>query len=189
MFELDPHVKRECIWHGRSIRKLRASRPPKQLRRLATTRDEEPVMLTRHLADTDRCLPASLIRSGLRKCSRFVKLFAAGASTTISAPMPTLPRGLRRLAPSRLYFSMTAATCRCPQTILEIRSDEALHTTLRRRFSRQHAFCGSAEGRFELHLRQHGLLRFFPQPSCRKERCAISYGLLLCSRLDRRNLW
>src|SRR6202451_2033038 len=57
MFELDPHVKRECIWHGSVYRKASALVDRrKNFVWLSTTRDEEPVMLTQHLSDTDSML-------------------------------------------------------------------------------------------------------------------------------------
>lgn len=54
MFKLDPHVKRECIWHGPVYKKASALVDRRNnFVWLATTRDEEPVMLTQHLSDTD----------------------------------------------------------------------------------------------------------------------------------------
>jgi len=57
MFGLDPHVKRECLWHGRVYRKASALVDRRNnLVWLATTRDQEPLMLTQHLSDTDSML-------------------------------------------------------------------------------------------------------------------------------------
>lgn len=57
MFELDPRVKRECIWHGPVYRKASVMVERRNnFVWLATERDEEPVMLTQHLADTDSML-------------------------------------------------------------------------------------------------------------------------------------
>ena len=57
MFKLDPHIKRECIWHGSIYRK--ASTLVERRNNfvwLPTTRDEEPVFLTQRLSDTDSML-------------------------------------------------------------------------------------------------------------------------------------
>ncbi len=57
MFKLDPHVKRECVWHGPTYRKAAALVDRRNnFVWLSTTRDEEPVMLTQHLSDTDSML-------------------------------------------------------------------------------------------------------------------------------------
>src|SRR6201987_2852161 len=57
MFGLDPHIKRECIWHGPVHPKASALVDRRNnFVWLATTRDEEPVMLTQHLANTDSML-------------------------------------------------------------------------------------------------------------------------------------
>ena len=57
MFDLDPHVKRECLWHGPIYRRAAALVDRRNnFAWLATTRDEEPVMLTQHLSDNDSML-------------------------------------------------------------------------------------------------------------------------------------
>lgn len=57
MFELDPRVKRECIWHGPAYRKAAALVDRRNnFVWLSTTKDEETVMLTQHLSDTDSML-------------------------------------------------------------------------------------------------------------------------------------
>lgn len=57
LFGFDPHIKRECIWHGAIYRKASALVDRRNnFVWLATTRDEEPVMLTQHLPDTDSML-------------------------------------------------------------------------------------------------------------------------------------
>ncbi|MGA7710080.1 MAG: AAA family ATPase [Acidobacteriaceae bacterium] len=161
MFELDPHVKRECIWHGPVYKKASALVDRRNnFVWLATTRDEEPVMLTRHLADTDSMLasvadpqraPEMLaVREAVRGW-RFYDHFRTDADS------PARAAQIGTFTPVLQHDGSDLAAAL--QTILEIRSDEALHTTL------QDAFPGSAlsvevqNGRFELHLRQHGLLR------------------------------
>ena len=57
MFALDPRVKRECIWHGPAYRKASALVDRRNnFVWLSTTKDEEPIMLTQHLSDTDSML-------------------------------------------------------------------------------------------------------------------------------------
>ncbi|MGO4213062.1 AAA family ATPase [Terriglobus sp. YAF25] len=57
MFGLDPRIKRECIWNGPLYRRASAMVDRRNnFVWLSTTRDEEPVMLTQHLADTDSML-------------------------------------------------------------------------------------------------------------------------------------
>src|SRR5438477_286651 len=54
---LQPQVQRECIWHGPVYRQASALVDRRNnFVWLATTRDEEPVMLTQHLSDTDSML-------------------------------------------------------------------------------------------------------------------------------------
>ena len=60
MFVLDPRVKRECIWHGPLYRKASALVDRRNnFVWLSTTRDEEPVMVTQHLSDTDSMLASA----------------------------------------------------------------------------------------------------------------------------------
>jgi hypothetical protein len=50
-------MTRECIWHGPISRKASALVDRRNnFVWLATTRDEEPVLLTQHLSDTDSML-------------------------------------------------------------------------------------------------------------------------------------
>ena len=110
MFELDPHIKRECIWHGSVYRKASSLVDRRNnFVWLATTRDEEPVMLLSTSPIPTVCLPAWPIRSEHPKCWQFANPFAAGASMIISAPTPIRLLGLRRLARSLRYFTMTEA--------------------------------------------------------------------------------
>jgi predicted ATPase len=160
LFGLDPHVKRECIWHGPVYRKASALVDRRNnFVWLATTRDEEPVMLTQHLSDTDSSSPVSPIRSGLRRCWPFAKPFVAGAFTTVSDrfELASAGRADRHFyACTSPYGSNLAAAL---QTILEIRSDDALATTLEDAFPGSRLSVEVQNGRFELQLQQHGLLR------------------------------
>ena len=161
MFELDPHVKRECIWHGPVYKKASALVDRRNnFVWLATKRDEEPVMLTRHLADTDSMLasvadpqraPEMLaVREAVRGW-RFYDHFRTDSdsparSAQIGTSTPVLHHDGSNLAAAL-------------QTILEIRSDEALDSALEDAFPGSRLSIEVQNGRFELKLQQHGLLR------------------------------
>ena len=161
MFELDPHIKRECIWHGPVYRKSAALVDRRtNFVWLSTTRDEEPIMITQHLADTDSMLatvadpqraPEMLeIREGVRGW-RFYDHFR----TDSESPARMSQVGTWSPVLSHDGSNLAAAL----QTILEIRSDEALATTLDDAFPRSSLSISVINGRFEVQLSQHGLLR------------------------------
>ncbi len=161
LFSLDPHVKRECIWHGPVFRKASALVDRRNnFVWLSTMRDEEPVMLTQHLADTDSMLasvadpqraPEMLaVREALRGW-RFYDHFRTDAdsparSSQIGTFTPVLEHDGSNLAAAL-------------QTILEIRSDQALANAIEDAFPGSRFFVDVQEGRFEVRLQQHGLLR------------------------------
>jgi len=161
MFALDPRVKRECIWHGPIYRKASALVDRRNnFVWLSTTRDEEPVMLTQHLSDTDSMLasvadpqraPEMLaVREAVRGW-RFYDHFrtdseAPARATQVGTYTPVLHHDGSNLAAAL-------------QTIMEIRADEALPTTLEDAFPRSRLYVEDRNGRFELQLQQHGLLR------------------------------
>ncbi len=161
LFGLDPHVKRECIWHGPVYRKASAMVDRRNnFVWLATTRDEEPVMLTQHLADTDSMLagvadpqraPEMLaVREAVRGW-RFYDHFRTDSDS------PARAAQIGTFTPVLHHDGSNLAAAL--QTILEIRSDEALITTLDDAFPGSQLFVEVQNGRFEVQLRQHGLLR------------------------------
>lgn len=161
MFELDPRVKRECLWHGPLYRKASALVDRRNnFVWLSTTRDEEPVMLTQHLPDTDSMLasisdpqraPEMLaVREGLRGW-RFYDHFR----TDFDSPSRAAQIGTFTPVLHHDGNDLAAAL----QTILEIRPDEALATTLEDAFPGSRLYVDVQNGRFELRLQQHGLLR------------------------------
>ena len=161
MFELDPRVKRECVWHGPIYRKASALVDRRNnFAWLSTTRDEEPVMLTQHLSDTDSMLasvadpqraPEMLaVREAVRGW-RFYDHFR----TDSESPARTAQIGTFTPVLHHDGSNLAAAL----QTILEIRSDEALATTLEDAFPSSRLYIEVQNGRFELQLQQHGLLR------------------------------
>ncbi|MDE1163238.1 MAG: AAA family ATPase [Acidobacteriaceae bacterium] len=161
MFQLDPRIKRECLWYGPLYR--RASALVERRNNfvwLSTTSDEEPTMLTQHLDDTDSMLasvadpqraPEMLsLRESVRGW-RFYDHFrsdsdAPARASQIGTWSPVLQHDGSNLAAAL-------------QTIIEIRSDNALATTLDDAFPGSRLHIDAANGRFHLNLQQHGLLR------------------------------
>jgi len=161
MFGLDPHVKRECIWHGPVYRKASALVDRRNnFVSLATTRDEEPVMLTQHLSDSDSMLasvadpqraPEMLaVREAVRGW-RFYDHFRTDSDS------PARAAQIGTFTPVLHHDGSNLAAAL--QTILEIRSDEALTMTLEDAFPGSRLSVEAQNGRFELLLQQHGLLR------------------------------
>jgi predicted ATPase len=161
MFELDPRVKRECIWHGPVYRKASALVDRRNnFVWLATTRDEEPVMLTQHLSDTDSMLgsvadpqraPEMLaVREAVRGW-RFYDHFRTDSDS------PARVAQIGTFTPVLHHDGSDLAAAL--QTITEIRSDDALATTLEDAFPKSRLYVEDRNGRFELQLQQHGLLR------------------------------
>ena len=161
MFGLDPRVKRECIWHGPIYRK-----PSAMVDRrnnfvwLSTTQDEEPVMLTQHLADTDSMLasvadpqraPEMLaVREAVRGW-RFYDQFRTDSDSPARAAQIGTWTPVLHHDGSNLAAAL--------QTIMEIRSDDALATTLEDAFQGSRLWVEDRNGRYELQFQQHGLLR------------------------------
>ena len=161
MFKLDPHIKRECIWHGPTYRKASALVDRRNnFVWLSTTRDEEPVMLTQHLSDTDSMLatvadpqraPEMLaVREALRGW-RFSDHFR------VDSESPTRTAQIGTFSPVLHHDGSNLASAL--QTIIEIRPDETLQKTIEDAFPGSQLYIEDRNGRFELQLRQHGLLR------------------------------
>src|SRR6201996_3023166 len=130
MFGLDPRVKRECIWHGPVYRRASALVDRRNnFVWIATTRDEEPAMLTQHLADTDSML-ASV--ADPERAPEMLAVREAVRGWRFYDPFRTDPDSPARAAQIGTFSpvlhhdgnNLAAAL----QTILEIRSDEALAT-------------------------------------------------------------
>ena len=161
MFVLDPRVKRECVWHGPIYRKASALVDRRNnFVWLSTTSDEEPVMLTQHLSDTDSMLasvadperaPEMLaVREAVRGW-RFYDHFR----TDSEAPARAAQIGTFTPVLHHDGSNLAAAL----QTILEIRTDEALSTAIEDAFPGSRLYVEDRNGRFELQFQQHGLLR------------------------------
>ena len=161
MFKLDPHVKRECVWHGPTYRKASALVDRRNnFVWVSTTRDEEPVMLTQHLSDTDSMLagvadpqraPEMLaVREALRGW-RFYDHFRTDSES------PTRTAQIGTFTPVLHHDGSNLAAAL--QTIIEVRSDETLDKTIEDAFPGSRLYVEERNGRFELQLQQHGLLR------------------------------
>jgi predicted ATPase len=186
MFALDPHIKRECIWHGPVYRKAAALVERRNnFVWLATTRDEEPVMLTQHLADTDSMLasvadpqraPEMLaVREAVRGW-RFYDHFRTDADA------PARSAQIGTFSPVLQHDGSNLAAAL--QTILEMREDGALATTVEDAFPGSRLFVHSENGPFELRLKQHGLLR--PLSAAELSDGTLRYLLLAAALLSPR---
>lgn len=161
MFALDPHIKRECIWHGPFYRKAAALVDRRNnFVWLSTTKDEEPVMLTQYLNDSDSMLasiadpqraPEMLeVREGVRGW-RFYDGFRTDAAS------PARLAQIGTFSPVLHHDGSNVAAAL--QTIVEKREDEELKKTIEDAFPGSRLCVDAQNGRFELQLRQHGLLR------------------------------
>jgi predicted ATPase len=159
-FGQDPEIKRECIWSGELLR------PAAQLvdRRGAVVRSREAggewVMLTQELASFDsmmthcadpRNTPEMLMLRERMRGWRFYDQFRVDAEAPARLPQigthtPVLGNDGADLAPAI-------------QTILEIGDAEALAAAVADAFPGARVSVAHHEGRFELLMKQHGLLR------------------------------
>jgi predicted ATPase len=186
MFGLDPRVKRECIWNGPIYRKSSAMVDRRNnFVWLSTTEDEEPVMLTQHLSDTDSMLgsvadpqraPEMLaVREAVRGW-RFYDHFrtdndSPARTTQIGTFTPVLHHDGSNLAAAM-------------QTIIELRADDALPTTIEDAFPGSRLFIEDRNGRFDVQLQQHGLLR--PLSAAELSDGTLRYLLLTAALLTTR---
>ena len=161
LFGADPHIKRECLWHGPFYRKSAALVDRRNnFVWLSTTKDDEPVMLTQHLNDTDSMLasvadpqraPEMLeLREAVRGW-RFYDSFRTDAAS------PARLAQIGTFSPVLQHDGSNLAAAL--QTIVEFRDDKALATTIEDAFPGSRLHVAVESGRFELRLQQHGLLR------------------------------
>lgn len=160
-FSLDPAIKRECIWHGKMYR--RASTLVDRRNNLVTLpslRDAEPICLTKALnaadsmlasiADPQRAPEMLEVREVIRGWR-----FYDGFRTDMSSPVRTPQIGTFTPVLNNDGTDLPAAL----QTILEVGDEEALHRTIDDAFPGSRINIEVQNGRFEVLLRQHGLLR------------------------------
>jgi predicted ATPase len=161
LFSLDPAIKRECIWHGKIYRRSSLIVERRNgLVLLPVTTDEEPEILTKSLSPADSMLATSAdpqrapemlaVRESIRDW-RFYEGFRSDADSPARIPRigtftPTL---------NNEGSDLPAAI----ETILEIGDSEALNRTIDDAFPGSRIEIDVHAGRFEIQLRQHGLLR------------------------------
>lgn len=161
MFGADPHVKRECLWHGPVYRNASALVDRRNnCVWLAGTRNQDPETLTQHLSDTDSMLASIadpqrapemlLVREAVRSW-RFYDHFRTDAEA------PARIAQIGTFSPVLHHDGSNLAAAL--QTIIEIRPDEALDMTIEDAFPGSRLSVEPQNGRFDLRLRQHGLLR------------------------------
>jgi predicted ATPase len=161
LFNLDPEIKRECIWHGDVYR--RASTLVDRHNNLVTLPGENPddyVVLTKGLspadsmlatiADPERAPEMLAVREFIRGWR-----FYDGFRTDIASPIRIPQIGTRTPVLNNDGTNLPAAL----ETILEIGEDEALHRAIDDAFPGSRLSIEVQAGRFDLKLQQHGLLR------------------------------
>lgn len=161
LFNLDPGIKRECIWHGDAYRRAAVLVDRRNgVVQIATQKNEEPVFLTKDLgtfdsmltsiADPQRAPEMMAVRETIRGW-RFYEGFRTDAASPVRIPQ------IGTLTPvlSNEGTDLPAAI----QTILEIGDHEDLERTINDAFPGSRIEIEVQSGRFELLLRQHGLLR------------------------------
>jgi predicted ATPase len=160
-FELDPAIKRECIWHGGRYRRAAVLVDRRNgLVSLPSDTSKEPVVLTTNLsaadsmlasiADPQRAPEMLAVRESIRAWR-----FYDGFRTDITSPVRIPQIGTYTPVLNNDGTDLPAAL----QTILEIGDDEALQRTIDDAFPGSRISIGVQAGRFEVRLQQHGLLR------------------------------
>lgn len=164
LFSLDPEIKRECIWHGNVYRRAavlvdRAHRVV-QLAPAKTAKHEEPALLTKELRSTDSMLasiadperaPEMLaVRESIRGWR-----FYEGFRTDQASPARIPQIGTRTPVLNDEGTDLPAAL----QTIREMGDPAALDRTIDDAFPGSRVAIEVQNGRFEVQLHQHGLLR------------------------------
>jgi predicted ATPase len=161
LFNLDPEIKRECIWHGDVYR--RPSTLVDRHNNLVTLPGENSddyVVLTKGLSPADSMLAtiADPARAPEMLAVReFIRgwRFYDGFRTDIASPIRIPQIGTRTPVLNNDGTDLPAAL----QTILEIGEDEALHRAIDDAFPGSRLSIEVQAGRFDLRLQQHGLLR------------------------------
>jgi predicted ATPase len=161
LFERDPEIKRECIWHGPVYRRAAVLVDRAHcVVQLAPARNDDPVLLTKDLSTTDSMLatiadpqraPEMLaVRESIRAWR-----FYEGFRIDLASPVRIPQIGTRTPVLSNEGTDLPAAL----QTIREIGDTETLDRTIDDAFPGSRIEIDAQSGRFEVCLRQHGLLR------------------------------
>jgi len=160
-FNLDPCIKRECIWHGGVYRRASALVDRHNgLVCLSAQRQKDPIILTKNLspgdgmlasiADPQRAPETLLLRDSIRAWR-----FYEGFRTDFASPVRIPQIGTFTPVLSNDGTDLPAAI----QTILEIGDSESLERAVYDAFPGSRVIISVITGRFEVSLQQHGLLR------------------------------
>jgi len=160
-FNLDPAIKRECIWHGGIYRRAAVLVDRRNhLVQLREEKDDEPTFLTKNLSATDSMLatiadpqraPEMIVVRETVRGWRFYE----GFRTDLASPVRIPQIGTRTPVLNDEGTDLPAAL----QTIMETGEAEALARTVDDAFPGSRIEIEVQSGRFEVQLRQHGLLR------------------------------
>jgi predicted ATPase len=161
VFELDPAIKRECVWHGGTYRAASAMVDRRNnLVYLSPEGREEPTILSRGLSPADSMLAAIAdperapemieVRESIRRWR-----FYDGFRTDIDSPARAPRIGTFTPVLNNDGTDLPAAL----QTIREIGEDELLDKTIDDAFPGSRFELDIQAGRFDVLLRQYGLLR------------------------------
>ena len=159
-FSHDPEIKRECIWHGEIFRpgSLLVDRRGSVVRNLGE--NDEWGIITQNLATFDSMMthaadpgnaPEILSMREHMRGWRFYDQFR----TDVEAPARLPQVGTHTPVLSNDGADLAAAI----QTILEIGDRAALHDSVQDAFPGSSVSVRTGEGRFEVEMQQHGLLR------------------------------
>lgn len=160
-FNLDPAIKRECIWHGTLYRKAAVLVDRRNnLVSIPSGPGEKSITLTKALspadsmlasiADPQRAPEMLVVRESIRAWR-----FYDGFRTDITSPIRVPQIGTFTPVLNNDGADLPAAL----QTIMEIGDDEALARTVDDALPGSRIHIEVQAGRFELKLQQHGLLR------------------------------
>ena len=160
-FLLDPAIKRECIWHGPIYRRASVLVDRNnRLVQLAPAQNEDPVILTKELSSTDSML--ATIADPQRAPEMFAVReairgwrFYEGFRTDSASPVRIPQIGTFTPVLNNEGTDLPAAL----ETIRKFGDAEALDRTIDDAFPGSGIEIESQAGRFEVQLRQHGLLR------------------------------
>jgi predicted ATPase len=160
LFNLDPEIKRECIWHGDVYRRSAALVDRQHNLVTLPGSGEEPVFLTQGLSPADSMLAtiADPQRAPEMLAVReFIRgwRFYDGFRTDMASPIRIPQIGTRTPVLNNDGTDLPAAL----ETIREIGDNEALARTIEDAFPGSSLSIEVQAGRFELKLQQHGLLR------------------------------
>jgi predicted ATPase len=160
-FPLDPAIKRECIWHGGLYRKAAVLVDRRnRLVQLAPSKNEDPVILAKDLCSTDSMLatvadpqraPEMLAVREMVRGWRFYEGFRSDSASPARLPQIGTFTPVLNNDGSDLPAAL--------ETILQFGDSGALERTVDDAFPGSRIEIAVHDGRFEVQLRQHGLLR------------------------------